>query len=155
MVRCVCLRISAKEVERGCKWERGDRKEAVKRERQQGEQQGPCVQLSVEKRQLSIQLLRCLVPTSCFTLGWCGHGSKQSPLVLLAQCCFLCFTRGQGGTAACDYECLCARQICHRVQRDSQPASIRALNHESVYADRLNKISLLDTTQYSSQNSLL
>ena len=82
-------------------------------------------------------------------------GANGSPPELLAHRCFLCFTRGGlGGTAT--YECLRARQICQRVQRESQPASIRALNHDSVYADRLTDKLLRCNTQYSSKkNSLL
>lgn len=108
-----------------------NREELVSEKERKDSRENSGAPVCVKHRQLSIQLPGRLVLTSCFTFRRCGLGKNKCPLVLLAQCCFLCFTRGRGGG-----ECLLACQICHRVQRESQPASIRALNHDSVYADR-------------------
>lgn len=110
--------------------------------------------LSLEKAALP-SATKASCPESCFTFRRCGHGRKQSPLVLQAHGGFLLLPGDKEVNAACNYECLCVRQICHRVQCESQPAPIRALNHDSVTADRLKDKLLRCNTQYSSQNSLL
>lgn len=122
--------------------------------RQQGEQQGSWICLSAEEAALH--------PTSGVSCPdkllhlWMTRPWEQR----IRLCCWhitasCAFSRGRGGTAACDFDCLCARQICQRVQCESHPASIRALNHDSVYADRLKEKLFRCNTQCSSQNSLL
>lgn len=149
---CMCICTSAIK----CVWVRAreDKKEEVKKKKNSRENSRAHVCVCQKKRQLSIQLPGCLVLTRCFTLGWYGHGSKRSPLELLAHCCFLCFTREQGGTAVCDL------WVSARSPNLSQgaawvTASIRALNHDSVYADRLKDKLLRCNTQCSSKKQPL
>lgn len=133
---CVCLI----EKELASETERLERKE-VKRQRQQGEQQGSCVRLSVEEA-----ALHPATGASCPNKLLHLQTERPWEQTRVHLCCWhsaasCAFYQGDGEvTAACNHECLRARQICHRVQCESQPASSRALNHDSVYgcdADRL------------------
>lgn len=68
--------------------------------------------------------------------------------MLLAACRFLCFTEREGRPVprATTSVCTLAKSVAG-VQYESQPASVRALNHDSAHADGI-KEKLLDATQY-------
>lgn len=129
------------------------RQSAIKR--QQGEQQGSCVCLLAEEAALHpTSGVSCPDELLHLWMIWpweqtesaCAAGTLLLPVLFQGTgryCCMRLFER------------LRARQICQRVQCESQPASIRALNHDSVYADRLKEKLFRCNTQYGSQNSLL
>lgn len=131
----------------------------MKRERQQGGQQGSSACLSVGKAALhpatgvsrpdQLLHLRMMRPREQ-TESTCAAGT-------VAASCALTGGVRQGGTAACDYECASVRSpnLSQGAVCESQPASICALNHDSVCADGLKDKRFRCKSKTASQNSLL
>lgn len=140
----VCISVRRKKK----RWERGKTGERW------GERRSECQQ----KWQLSIQppRRRSCPWQAAPPFGWCRHGNKHSPLVLLAACVplpELYWETRRPTLRATTSVCTLAKSVAG-VQHESQPASVRALHHDSAHAGAI-KDKLLDATQYRSPNGFL